>query len=68
MALKFSKSINGEKTHANTDKEKRPKKKKKKKLCIKSRIKNILTRKIDKNSRRICFSLIKIKKYYELMY
>ena len=44
LALKFSKSINGDKTHANTDKEKRPKKKKN---CIKSRIKNILTRKID---------------------
>ena len=45
LALKFSKSINGDKTHANTYKEKRQKKKKKK--CIKSRIKNILTRKID---------------------
>ena len=30
LALKFSKSINGDKTHANTYKEKRQKKKKKK--------------------------------------
>ena len=56
-----------EKRHMQIQTRKRDQKKKKK-LCIKSRIKNILTRKIDKNSRRICFSLIKIKKYYELMY